>query len=343
MLIALEMAAVGCVGLLGAWLYVGAIGTDFSVYWRTANTPVDWAYWAGYKYPFPYAPTMLLWIAPLKLAPMWPAFALWVILSGCAMVWAVQPYLTRQETTLLMFSPPLVNGLATGQVSAFLAALMLWGSGTPSRYLAGVAFGMVASIKPQLVLLAPLMFGLNKDWKAIAGSAATFAAIVLLALLVFGPVRWVEWVGSMGNFRYVLNDHYIIAASPTLAGQAEWWGLNPTPFLVLGIALGIGLVIACRNAPPLEKCAAITGGSILAAPYALAYDLAGVMPFIVWCIFRNRVPAALAFLGALHPLPIIAAACELLRRVRNVRQSEMVRDGGATHPRGGDRRLLPVV
>lgn len=343
LLVAIEIAAMAFIGLIWSWTRAGAFATDFGVYWRTANTPVDWAYWQGYLYPFPYAPTMLLWIAPLKLAPLWPAFALWLILSAAAMIWAVRPYLSRHETLLLMFSPPLVSGLATGQVSTVLAALMLWASGTPSRYRAGIAFGIIASIKPQLVVMAPLMFLLTKDWKAVIGSAATFAAIILAALFVFGSAIWVEWADSMSYFRFALNDLNIIGSSASLASQAEWWGLPPAPFLILGIALGIGLVVACRNGPPLEKCAAIGAGSILAAPYSLTYDLAAVMPFMVWCVFRNRIPAALAFLVGVHPLPIILTAAELFRRVRYVRQSEVVCDSDTNHLGSGDQRVLPVV
>lgn len=316
LLFAIVAVAVSSVGLVAAWIYLGRIGTDFGVYWRTANLPLFWAYWHGHEFPFPYAPTMLLWISPLKLLPQWPAFAMWVALSVGAMACATRPYLTRRETILLLLSPPLVAGFATGQVSVVLASLMLWAIGTPSRLVAGIAFGVIASIKPQLVVMAPLLFVLNGDWRAIFGAVITLTGIVIAALLSFGTSPWLEWVGSLSDFRFTLNTAGIIGASPSLAGQAEWWGFSPVPFLILGTALGVALVAACRNGSPMEKCAAIGAGSILASPYALTYDLAPVMPFLVWCVFRNRIAAGVAFGAALNPLPVILTAAELLRRAR---------------------------
>lgn len=154
------------VGYYGAWKF----GNDFGVYWRTANNPVELAYSPGWLYPFPYAPTMLLWVSPLSLVPKWPAFFAFIICSAAAFVFACRPYLPKAAIALILITSPFLRGMFTGQVCAILAALMLWACGSKNRIAAGIAFGVIASIKPQLVLMAPLMLALNRDWRAFESS-----------------------------------------------------------------------------------------------------------------------------------------------------------------------------
>jgi hypothetical protein len=309
--LALGVSILMGVGLPAVWIFTGDIGTDFGVYWRTANNPVAQAYSDEFEYPFPYAPPMLLWIKPLALLSGPLAFALWIAMSLTALAVACRKHLPWPAAALVLISPPLINGLATGQVSAMIAAAMLWACATDKRWLAGFAFGAIASVKPQLVALAPLFFILTRDWRALFGSAASFLAILGLTLLVFGASVWAEWFDGLGYFRAVLNERSIIGSVPTLAGQAEWWGLPALPFWLLGVGIGAWLVATCRNGGPLQNCAVIAAGSLFAAPYALTYDLAPVIPFLVGAVFAGHIAAAVAMSGALHPLPLLLAAFEL--------------------------------
>src|SRR5207342_2610094 len=74
------------------YVHAAKFGNYFGVYWRTANHR-DLAYAPVWKYPFPYAPTMFLWISPLGFVAMWPAFILFCVASCAAFVAAVRPYL----------------------------------------------------------------------------------------------------------------------------------------------------------------------------------------------------------------------------------------------------------
>lgn len=309
--IAIIVSALALIGLFGVWLFTGSIGNDFGVYWRTANLPVFWAYWHGFKYPFPYMPTMLLWIAPLKAIPFWPAYFMWAAVSILALVAAARPYLSRPELWLLVLSPALTNGLMTGQVSAMMAALLIWALATRNRYAAGIAFGIVASIKPQLAVMVPLLLLLRQDWRAIGSSAATFALLVVASTMLFGGDIWNTWIGSLPEFRFRLEIMGISGISP--AAVADGFGLNPLPFLVLGGGLGVWLVYACRNMPPIETAAAIGTASILAAPYALTYDLAVIAPFLVCAVFRKSVVAAVGLSGVVPPLPLVLSGFLLVR------------------------------
>lgn len=309
--------AIGTSVILTALMFVvycivHKFGTDFGVYWLTANRPVSMAYELRDSYPFPYAPTMLLWVKPLALMPKWPAFFAWFVTSALLFHWACRKHLTAQETWLALISAPVTFCFMTGQVSVALAALILWAIGTDKRAAAGIALGIVASVKPQLVALAPLLLALRGDWRAFGWAGVSFAAIVGAALLAFGTQPWVDWFASLDNFRAVLIDDKIIRAVASPYGQADRWGLNPAPFLIAGAAFGAWLVYRCRGMGPLEQAAAVGAGSIFASPYALTYDLAVCVPFLAAAVFRGRVVAALAISGSVPPLPIIFTAFELV-------------------------------
>jgi hypothetical protein len=320
--VAPPLAFVACAAL-SATLFVeytlaAKFVNDFGVYWRTANQPVEMAYlWQG-RFPFPYMPTMLLWIAPLSAIPQLPAYLFFIVFSTVAFVLACRPYLSNAAIALALVSPPFLRGLYTGQVSAILAALLLWACGTRNRVAAGIAFGLIASIKPQLVIMAPLMLALTRDWKALIAAAVTFLSVVLLSVVAFGPERWPEWIASMDHFHRAVTGTNVIDSAPTPAAIAVRFGLPPMPFLLIGAIGGAVTVYLCREMPALERATAIAIGSLLAAPYALAYDLITIVPFLVGVIFRGRIMAVVAILATLHPLPLAVSTYELLRKAVRV-------------------------
>ena len=316
----LTIAIIVCVplffGLLAVFIVTNTFAIDFGVYWRTANDHTALAYAPRSTLPFPYAPTMLLWIAPLSLVPMWAAYFLWVALSAGMIVFACRRYLKPAETALVIFSPPLVNGFAAGQVSVALAALLLWAAGASNRVLAGVAFGVIASIKPQLVIMAPLFLLATKDWQALVAAGLSFISLVAASIFIFGIGIWGQWAGSMSNFHHVVLNQRVLNVTVTPASAAQHWNLPPLPFLIIGIVVGAWLVVRSKNLDPLGKSAAIGCGSLLAAPYAVTYDLAPLIPFLVWSVFRGKLTAVFALSGAFHPLPLVFTAVNLCRESR---------------------------
>lgn len=292
---------------------VGKFANDFGVYWRTANMPVEQAYlWKG-RFPFPYIPTMLLWISPLSLVPKWPAFIAFVIGSGVALALALRPYLPKAAIALTLLSPPFMRGAYTGQVSALLAAIMIWACGTENRLRAGLAFGVIASVKPQLVIMAPLMLALRRDWTAFFAAAITFAAFLQMSEMLYGYQRWEEWCYSLDHFRRMVMDTNVSGSGATPAVLAEKHGLPPLPFWLVGIAAGSWLVYLCRDGESLVQATAIGAGSLLAAPYALAYDLIVIVPLLASLIMRGRIVAFLGIPAAIPMLPLGVAVYGLVQ------------------------------
>lgn len=290
-----------------------SIGNDFGMYFRVANEPLDNAYLPYDDLPFPYLPTMILWIATLQYVPLWPSFYLWIAFSAAVFGIACRPYLSRSATILALASPPLIFCYLTGQVSAVLAALLLWGCGTRHRWLAGVAFGIIASIKPQLVIMVPLLLMLLKDWRAFVAAGVTFCLFVAASVWAYGLDTWFVWLGSLDEFHEMVRTEGVFSVAVTPAAMAEYWGLDPLPVLIASASFGAYLVFKCRHQPTLVLTAAVGCGSLFAAPYALIHDLAVIVPFLAWSVMQGKMIAALAIPGAMHPLPVLLTALGLVR------------------------------
>lgn len=301
------------VGFIAIYTVKGWYATDFSVYWRAANGSLEEVYLPREKLPFPYPPTMLLWIAPLKLMPMWIGFALWILFSAALLILACRAFLPAPAVALLLVTPPVVNCFLMGQVSAALTAVLLWSCAARNRICAGIGFGIIASIKPQFVIMVPLFFLVTRDWRALISSGTSFCLIVGISLVVFGFDLWAVWLGSLDNFHRVLLQQNVLFVAITPSSVAEHWGLPPLPFLLGGAMIGSWLIFKCRTLPPLDQSAAIATGSLLAAPYALAYDLSSIAPFLVACALRGHITASLALAGAANPAPLLLSAFNLVR------------------------------
>ena len=290
------------------------LAMDFGVYWRVAAEPLEIVYQPRKWLNFPYPPTMLLWIAPLALVPKWVGFALWSLAGAAALAAACGKHLRWKQIALVLLSPPAVYCFLNGQVSVILAALLLWACSTRNNVLCGVLFAVIFSIKPQLVLMAPIVLVASRNWQAVISGAAAFAMIVGASVLAFGVDSWLTWLGSLDHFNDILVRNGVLAVVITPAGVAELKGLPVYPIMALGAVTGAIIAYRCRDGEPLVKSAAIATGSLLAAPYAVIYDLVAVAPFIVWSIFNGRILATIAFAGGLNPLPLLVTGYELYER-----------------------------
>lgn len=314
---AIIITAIAATAMLYRFINNGEIGLDFSVYWRTANEPLVEVYRPRPVLNFPYPPTMLLWVAPLSVLPFWAAYSAWVVVSVSAFIQSCRAYLSKGEIGLAVASLPMVYCLLSGQVSAVLTALLLWAAGSRNRVAAGIALAVIASVKPQFVLLAPLFLLATKDWRAIGSSALTLLTIVAISFAAFGIVTWENWLRSLDHFNEIIVKNGVLTVMVTPAAAAQLWGLPPLPFMAAGAGIGSWLVVHCRNHPPLHQATAIAAGSLLASPYAVIYDLVAVVPFLAWSIFRGSMFSALVISSltswTLNSLPLFAATVGLAR------------------------------
>ncbi len=173
-----------------------------------------------------YSPATFLVLAPFAAMPWAAANWAWalanVFLIGVAMVLLAR--LARAGVVAgmaiaasFLWLAPAATGLYVGQMSHVVLVLILAGELLRRRWqersgrggdlwLAGVAIGFAAIIKPQLGLLF-LVYELGRlRWRSVAGGLAGIALLLSVGavrLSVAGIPWWESWVRHMGEFATV--------------------------------------------------------------------------------------------------------------------------------------------
>jgi hypothetical protein len=265
--------------------------------------------------------TGLSWFQPLRLTPFWPGYIIWTMLSFAAFWFASARLFGPRVAWFAAISPAIALGLIPGQTSLLASAGLLTAFVIRSSVGRGALLGLALTLKPQLVLMAPLFLLMKRDLLALAVMALVVAATAGLATAAFGPAIWAEWIRSMPNFQQVLEDRHLALSAVSPASYATVIGV-PAP-LALACGIAVGIVIASRaNSLGADKmAAAVAAASLLAAPYALRYDLAALMPLVVSTILyqdnRRGFVATLAYSAVLGPLSIISAVPSLFQKGRH--------------------------
>lgn len=277
----------------------GFSATDFKVLWGAVNSPIPYA---PADWPFAYPPTMLLWLQPLRLAPLWPAFIAWSLLGAGLYVAAVRPLVGKWWPYALLAYPGAFC-LCTGQVSLFVAALIFLAFQTRHR---GLLLGLAFTIKPQLVFLAPLVLDRNQ----LAWFAGTVLALCLAATAVFGIHIWHDWFASFGHFAERAQSIGVLRAAASPAALASYYDVSPIPFLLAGLALGTFTLLRSEPSGPL-----LAACCIVSSPYALTYDLVAVMPLAIPHLISLTwwtLPAAMAATSLWETIGVVGLAAREL-------------------------------
>ncbi|HUO12774.1 MAG TPA: glycosyltransferase family 87 protein, partial [Caulobacteraceae bacterium] len=173
-----DRASRGLVGLLAfvVWTAVAIVhapekAADFYVFWTAgqhASAPYDPAIIAAMKVrfhivgqvPFVYPPTFLLLVWPFAQLPLALAYPLWTGLSAALFFYAAAHVVRPAWAAVALFiAPPVVLAIAPGQTSLVVGAAMMFGwlALKERPALAGLVFAIAACIKPQAMLLAPVV------------------------------------------------------------------------------------------------------------------------------------------------------------------------------------------
>jgi hypothetical protein len=326
-LFTLVFAATFSCGLAIFFIYFGhATGLDFRVLWKAARLPTSEIYRPDWHSPFVYPPSAIVWLLPLALFPFWTAYVLWTVFS-LACFWRA-----AKSSALVFLSPAIVQCIILGQTSLVIASLLL---AFPQGFAMGAMFGLICSIKPQIVFLAPLVFLARRDVEALSGFAAGFGVPVLLTTVILGPSIWIDWLNAMPGFRDTIVNRHLFWVFITPGGVAQSLGYPFVPAWMLGVLVAL---LAVFHSRPSDDRILIVGSSLLAAPYAAAQDMAALIPFALAA--SNRLFPALTFAGFLPPFSIAGwlASSGFMRD----RSEPSVRISSAAiespYPRGSDPR-----
>jgi multidrug transporter EmrE-like cation transporter len=258
---------------------------DFYVFWDAARhtaAPYDPALIAQLEaqlhitgaWPFVYPPTFLLLAWPFGQLPLPLAYPLWTGVSAALFIYAAAHLLKPRWAALALFiAPPVVLAISPGQTSLMVGAAMIggWLLRDKRPALAGVLFALAACIKPQAMILAPVV--LWGHWRLVRWATITGLALVL-ASFVFGPGLWLQWPRALADFRN------IAPATDRVNPSA----LASSPWLTAALAL-VGLYIAWT----WRDLTGLVAGALCLTPYAHQYDLAPLAPVaLAWLIERKR-------------------------------------------------------
>lgn len=273
-----------------------------------------------------YPPSFLLFLTWLTLLPYNVAYVAWGAVTAIPYLAAMRAAARDPLGPLLGLAYPaaLINGLF-GQNGFLSAGLLGLGLALLDRRpaAAGICIGLL-SFKPQLGVLIPLALAAGGHWRAFLAAGLTVAAMALASAGLFGIESWEAFLSGASR-------------ATTLMETRTPWGLMPTTFAAARLAgAPAGLAYALHGTVALAaaavvlrlwrgsaaretKAAALCLGTLLATPFAYAYDLVLLALPTAWLwrdiLDRGRRPGdALAITaGVLLPFatPAIANAFHL--------------------------------
>ncbi len=282
--------------------------------------------------PFPYPPTFLLALWPLRLLSYNAAYVGWVgvtlllcLLANCAGARG-----KRFITFATLIAPSTTACLVCGQSGFLLAALLVGGLRLlPHRpILAGMLFGLL-TYKPQFGILLPVALVAAGQWRCIAAACATTAGLVAVTIAAFGASAWeacwralpayAAWFDALMAenpfMPTVLTNLQRLGAPPEVAQAAQ-----------AGAALAAAIVVwrAWRQQSRLAV-PALLAATCLATPHAFVYDLpllssavflfaahrlrstgSLLLPEIAVLVLVLAIPATVAFPNCRMPVSTIA-------------------------------------
>jgi hypothetical protein len=239
----------------------------------------------------PYAALLLSWLGWL---PYGVAYLVWLIVGiGCVLLSAhwLAPRWTRASSFVwfglgLLFLPVLL-GLAQGQTSALmLLSVAAFMRGFIQRRAAStwLMVGLVGwALKPQFAPLVVCALLSARRWSALAWSAAILAALGGVTLLRLGQTGIADYtLASSRKMQEAFGEDPAFLLGPTLLHASHWFlGVTTAGQLVaagLVVAALAAFVYVWRTGPArddalLLQLAMLPIVSVLAAPYALIYEL----------------------------------------------------------------------
>ena len=261
---------------------------DFDVFWHAGGRPFDELY-AASELPFVYPPTSLFLFKPLSLLPIVPSYFAWITVSTVLFGFAAARACGAKVSALSFLSPAANRGIMWGQSSMLLGGMLFASLRLPPLAM-GATFGLVAVVKPQLVLLAPIAFLVRREWTTLGGMAAASIVAVIASLIAFGPALWMDWLRASSYVPDILERN---SAAITPAGRAEFLGLPVLPVILVSFAVGLAAVLLLAKRLESENLIAlIVAASLVSSPYAHTHDTIALIPACIVLLQKGSWPMA---------------------------------------------------
>lgn len=310
------MLAMLVAATLSAFAFRSALAVDFLVYWNAAITPVELVY-SRPNQPFVNPPTALALLKPLGLLPALAAFLIYTAVALSPVLAVAWREMSLRVMALVGISPIMVQALWLGQISVLLGAFVMLGFVSGSAVVGGLSLGLVAAVKPQMVLLAPLALIVRRDWSRLTWAGVGLAALLVAELVFYGPQLWFDWISALSHLREQVAAQGLAPYGAAPSMLAARFGFAPLPFLLLGMGLGVAAVVLnSRRYEGLTLAGLVVAGSALSVPYALPHDLIAGLPVAAMVALSGPPVAALVAIlflaGQFTPFILMGAAAWLI-------------------------------
>lgn len=238
--------------------------------------------------PYIHPPHFIFVIAPLGWLPYRSAYLAWamvnLILAAAAIaVLARGARLGRIQTAFaaacLAGFLPLFITLLQGQSDLLILALLAgsfaaWAAG---REATSGALAALAMIKPQLLLLVPLLFVARRSGRALAGFAGSGIALLAISLIGVGSTAVRDYLGIV--FSWLVSGHagWPIAAQSMYSVRGLFEGLPlgrgfSLAVLALLALATLAALVRGKSEPKLDF-AVVVAVSVSLSPYLNLHDL----------------------------------------------------------------------
>ncbi|MES2523763.1 MAG: glycosyltransferase family 87 protein [Gemmatimonadota bacterium] len=281
--------------------------------------------------PFAYPPSALPLLVVLGMLPFRIAFVVFSVLSSGAMLattWRLVG--DRWAMVLLVIAPIVVLAGSVGQLSFLIAALVLFALSTPERpIISGVALGIAASVKPQLLVLLPVALVAARQWRTLASASVTVFAMILASIALVGAGAWIAWVEALPRFTEVTLALGLLPGMLTPTSVLMRMGVDGAPLRAAQLVFALGGIAVAwwgfrRPRPVSTRLVSLVAGSLMLAPYGMNYELAVLAPAAV-AVTPGRNSPFLKLLAVLALHVLVPPPLALLMLVVAV----FVADGGA--------------
>lgn len=275
------------------YLWGGDYNTFWAASWLAQNDSLNELYSTkmlegipGLAVPAPpwfYPPPMLLVVYPAAWLPFLASYALF---TGLSLLLAIGLWKVWRRSSLhlllLLAAPAMLLNILYGQngfISAFLwvGGLLLLGK---RPFLSGCLLGLLI-IKPQLILLAPVLLIAGKHWRALAGFV--FSAIMMfnISWLAFGPDLWLSFIENSAGVAQLMQAGSVIDVTKigSLYMGARMAGAGHTEGMLLQGLFALTAVFVSaslwrrRDVDFGYKAAAALVAVLMITPYQFIYDL----------------------------------------------------------------------
>ncbi|MEZ6118519.1 MAG: glycosyltransferase family 87 protein [Pirellulaceae bacterium] len=223
----------------------------------------------------PYRAATYVWFALLFVS--YP-LAIWIIESS--------PVTPRRSQAALFWTaavlfPAVLRGWTMGQKGTLFLLLLAiaWRSWTADRkFWSGFVFGLLV-VKPTLFFLLPVVLLVRKEWRFVAGTAASVTGILAVTGLLVPANLWFDYLRIVGQATaYQASSGYEITWSANLWGLLHGFSSDSHGLQKYGLIAGILATMWIARKPPTgaatHQCLmAVAVATILLSPHLYFYDL----------------------------------------------------------------------